>query len=44
MEYRGDDFYCDVALKELVPLQKEYESEHVSAYHHTRRIGQCTLW
>ena len=34
--YRGDDFYCDVALKGSVPLKKEYESEHVLAYHHTR--------
>ena len=34
--YTGDDFYCDVALKELVPLRKEYESGQVLAYHHTR--------
>ena len=34
--YTGDDFYCDVALKGLVPLSKEYESEAVLAYHHTR--------
>jgi histidine triad (HIT) family protein len=34
--YEGDDFYCDVALKGLVPLSKEYESEAVLAYHHTR--------
>jgi histidine triad (HIT) family protein len=34
--YTGTDFYCDVALKGLVPLRKEYESEHVLAYHHTR--------
>ena len=36
MEYRGNDFYCDVALKGLMPLKKEYESEHVLAYHHGR--------
>jgi histidine triad (HIT) family protein len=35
-DYSGDDFYCDVALKGLVPLRKEYESEAVLAYHHTR--------
>ena len=35
-DYSGDDFYCDVALKGLVPLIKEYESEQVLAYHHTR--------
>lgn len=34
--YAGDDFYCDVALKGVVPLRKEYESETVLAYHHTR--------
>ena len=34
--YAGDDFYCDVALKGIVPLRKEYESEAVLAYHHTR--------
>ena len=34
--YRGNDFYCDVALKGLVPLKIEYESEHVLAFHHTR--------
>jgi histidine triad (HIT) family protein len=35
-DYAGDDFYCDVALRGLVPLRKEYESERVLAYHHTR--------
>lgn len=34
--YRGDDFYCDVALQGKAPLKKEYESEHVLAFHHTR--------
>lgn len=34
--YSGDDFYCDVALKGVVPLRKEYESDAVLAYHHTR--------
>ena len=36
IDYSGSDFYCDVALKGLVPLKKEYESEQVLAYHHTR--------
>jgi histidine triad (HIT) family protein len=36
MNYAGTDFYCDVALKGLVPLRKEYESENVLAFHHTR--------
>ena len=36
MEYKGNDFYCDVALKDTASLKKEYESENVLAYHHTR--------
>ena len=36
--YDGTDFYCDVALKGEVSLQKEYESEHVLAYHHTNPL------
>jgi histidine triad (HIT) family protein len=36
MDYNGTDFYCDVALKGLVPLWNEYESEQVLAFHHTR--------
>jgi len=36
MEYMGNDFYCDVALKNTALLKKEYESENVLAYHHTR--------
>jgi len=36
MDYDGNDFYCDVALKGLVPLKKEYESNQVLAYWHTR--------
>lgn len=36
MDYTGTDFYCDVALRGLVPLRREYESESVLAFHHTR--------
>ena len=36
MNYTGNDFYCDIALKDKVPLKKEYESENVLAFHHTR--------
>ncbi|OGC85053.1 HIT family hydrolase [Candidatus Adlerbacteria bacterium RIFCSPHIGHO2_12_FULL_53_18] len=36
MDYSSSDFYCDVALKGTVPLQKEYESEQVLAFHHTK--------
>jgi histidine triad (HIT) family protein len=30
------DFYCDVALQPGAELKKEYESDHVLAYHHTK--------
>jgi histidine triad (HIT) family protein len=36
MEYEGNDYYCDVALKDTSSLTKEYESGNVIAYHHTR--------
>lgn len=36
MEYIGNDFYCEVALKDTSLLKIEYESEGVLAYHHTR--------
>lgn len=36
MDYQGTDFYCDIAIKRLVPLVKEYESDNVLAFHHTR--------
>ena len=36
MEYSGEDFYCDVAIPKKVPLNIEYESEQVLAYHHTK--------
>lgn len=29
MNYSGNDFYCDVALKGKVSLKIEYESEQV---------------
>ena len=36
MEYSGNDFYCDVALKDTTSLKMEHESENVVAFHHTR--------
>ncbi len=36
MEYTGNDLYCDVILKDTLSLRKEYESDNVLAYHHTR--------
>ena len=36
MEYKGADFYCDLAIPGKMELQKEFESETVLAYHHTR--------
>lgn len=35
MQYAGTDFYCDIALKDLLSLVKEYESDQILAYHHT---------
>lgn len=35
--YKGDDFYCDVALKGEIELTKEYESDNVLAFRHTRK-------
>lgn len=35
MDYKGKDFYCDVALKDPSSLKKEYESANVLAFHHT---------
>jgi histidine triad (HIT) family protein len=34
--YDGDDFYCDVALRDSSALDVIYESDEVLAYHHTR--------
>lgn len=36
MEYTGTDFYCDVAIPGKVALKKEFESEYVLAFHHTK--------
>jgi histidine triad (HIT) family protein len=36
MSYQGTDFYCDIAIPGKVELKKEYESENVLAYHHTK--------
>ena len=36
MEYSGNDFYCDIALKGDLDLKKEYESLRVLAFHHTK--------
>jgi histidine triad (HIT) family protein len=36
VDYAGTDFYCDVALRGLVPLRRQYESERVLAFHHTK--------
>jgi histidine triad (HIT) family protein len=34
--YSGDDFYCDVALKDVAALDVVVETPTVLAYHHTR--------
>ncbi|HEY0239694.1 MAG TPA: HIT domain-containing protein [Friedmanniella sp.] len=35
-EYRGDDFYCDVAIPGARDLDVVDEDVHVLAFHHTR--------
>lgn len=34
--YTGNDFYCDVVIPRVVPLDVVHEDELVLAYHHTR--------
>jgi histidine triad (HIT) family protein len=36
MTYAGDDFYCDVALRDTSALDVVHDGERVLAYHHTR--------
>ena len=36
MKYTGNDYYCDIALKDTNALNKEYESEQILAYRHTQ--------
>lgn len=38
--YSGDDFYCDVALRNIHALDVAYDSPSVLAYHHTRPYWQ----
>jgi histidine triad (HIT) family protein len=35
MRYSGNDYYCDVVLKDTSLFKIEYESDSVFAYHHT---------
>lgn len=35
-EYKGNDFYCDVALTHKDRLKIVYEDEDVLAFHHTK--------
>ena len=34
--YRGDDFYCDVAVPNSSMLEVEHEDEWILAFHHTK--------
>lgn len=36
MNYVSQDFYCDIAIPGNIPLKKEFESENVLAFHHTK--------
>ena len=35
MDYHGNDFYCDVALKDTAPIKIVSETSNVLAFHHT---------
>jgi histidine triad (HIT) family protein len=35
MDYKGTDYYCDVAIPKKVSLEIEYESDTVLAFRHT---------
>ena len=35
-DYEGDDFYCDVALRNTAALDVVHDGGNVLAYHHTR--------
>jgi histidine triad (HIT) family protein len=35
-DYEGDDFYCDVALRNIDALDVVHEDDRVLAFHHTR--------
>ncbi|HSX42415.1 MAG TPA: HIT domain-containing protein [Candidatus Saccharimonadales bacterium] len=43
MDYSGSDFYCDIAIPGKIELQKEYESENVLAFHHTKPFWQVHI-
>ncbi|WP_369371719.1 HIT domain-containing protein [Promicromonospora sp. Populi] len=35
-QYRGEEFYCDVAIPNAADLQIEHDDEWVLAFHHTK--------
>lgn len=35
-QYRGDDFYCDVAIPRREPIDVVLEDRDILAFHHTR--------
>lgn len=41
--YRGDDFYCDVAIPRSAQLDVVHEDDRVLAYHHTRPFWQTHI-
>ena len=42
--YSGQDFYCDVALRDIDALDVVFADPLVFAYHHTRPAWPCTWW
>jgi histidine triad (HIT) family protein len=41
--YTGDDFYCDVALPRVVPLDVIHEDDSVLVFHHTRPFWEVHI-
>src|SRR5690348_7951318 len=42
-DYRGDDFYCDVAIPRTDALDVVFEDDDVLAFHHTRPYWQTHI-
>lgn len=42
-KYDGDDFYCDVALRNVAELDVVHEDDRVIAFHHTKPVWEFHL-
>lgn len=43
VDYRGEDFYCDVAIPDPSRLNVVHEDDQVLAFHHTRPFWQTHI-